>query len=605
MPYPIDPRLITHGSAIPTSSYSDQPYIVRTDDGAWLCCVTTGSGIEGAPGQIVTTLRSSDQGRTWSAPMAVEPLDGLEASYAVMLKVPGGRVYLFYNHNSDNLRAVKADDPPFKGGVCTRVDSLGYFVMKYSDDHGRSWSARRYPILVRAFEIDRQNAYGGAIRFFWNVGKPFSHNGAAYVSLHKVGGFGEGFFTSSEGVLLKSPNMLSEADPDKIVWETLPDGEIGLRTPPGGGPIAEEQSYTVLSDGSFFVVYRSIDGHPVCSYSRDGGHTWSTPRYMCFGDGRPIKHPRAANFVWKCANGKYLYWFHNHGGRFIREHPQRRSTAYEDRNPVWLAGGVEVDGLVGREIRWSQPEIALYDDDPYIRISYPDLVEESGQYYLTETQKQVARVHRIESGLLQGLWGQFEQGAASGEGMVLALDRYALAGLLAVDLPALPDFTVRDHQRADYGTLQTRAGLTLELRLRLDVLVPGQVLLDSRNQQGVGLCLHTVAGGALELILNDGRTENRWESDSGTLQEGVLQHVVVIVDGGPRLILYVIDGRLQDGGEDRQFGWGRFSPNLRGVNSGTPLRIGVGLKGVLHGLTIYGRALRVSEAVGNYNSINR
>jgi hypothetical protein len=30
------------------------------------------------------------------------------------------------------------------------------------------------------------------------------------------------------------------------VWETLPDGEVGLRTPPGGGPIAEEQSTVVL-----------------------------------------------------------------------------------------------------------------------------------------------------------------------------------------------------------------------------------------------------------------------------------------------------------------------------------------------------------------------
>ena len=53
-----------------------------------------------------------------------------------------------------------------------------------------------------------------------------------------------------------------------------------------------------------------------------------------------MKHPRAADFAWRCANGKYIYWFHNHGGRFIREH-HRRTIAYEDRNPVWLVGGVE------------------------------------------------------------------------------------------------------------------------------------------------------------------------------------------------------------------------------------------------------------------------
>lgn len=63
-------------------------------------------------------------------------------------------------------------------------------------------------------------------------------------------------------------------------------------------------------------------------------------------------------------------------GRFIREHPNPGSIGYNDRNPVWMAGGVEVDGENGKEIQWSQPEILLYDDDPLVRMSYPDLIEE-------------------------------------------------------------------------------------------------------------------------------------------------------------------------------------------------------------------------------------
>ena len=121
-----------------------------------------------------------------------------------------------------------------------------------------------------------------------------------------------------------------------------------------------------------------------------------------------MKHPRAANFAWRCENGKYLYWFHNHGGRFIREHQQRRTIAYEERNPVWLSGGEEVDTPQGKVIRWSQPEIALYDDDPIIRMSYPDLVEDKGKYYLTETQKDIARVHEVDSTMLEGQWTQLE-----------------------------------------------------------------------------------------------------------------------------------------------------------------------------------------------------
>src|SRR5690349_19517207 len=92
-----DPRNIRSGWIIPDEGYSDQPYIVKTDDGAWLCVVTTGPGVEGAGGQHVVARRSMDLGRTWSAPVAVEPSDGPEASYAVLLKAPYGRVYVFYN----------------------------------------------------------------------------------------------------------------------------------------------------------------------------------------------------------------------------------------------------------------------------------------------------------------------------------------------------------------------------------------------------------------------------------------------------------------------------------------------------------------------------
>lgn len=587
-----DPRHIANGWEIPTDSYSDQPYIVQTDDGAWLCCVTTGAGHEGAPGQHVTTMRSTDQGRTWSTPVPVEPPGGPEASYAVMLKVPSGRVYIFYNHNTDRVREVKRHDGK---GAFTRVDSLGHFVCKYSDDHGKSWSAERYEIPVREFACDRENVYGGALRFFWNVGKPFTHDGAAFVSLHKVGKMGEGFFAQSEGVLLRSDNILTETDPAKLNWETLPDGDVGLRTPPGGGPVSEEQSYCVLSDGSFYCVYRSIDGYPVETYSRDGGHTWTTPRYKRFADGRLMKHPRAANFAWKCGNGKYLYWFHNHGGRFIGENPNALNIAYDDRNPVWLCGGEEVDTPDGREIRWTQPEIVLYDDDPFVRMSYPDLVEEGERYFLTETQKHVARVHELEPRLLEGLWGQFENASVATEGLLLEVRQPVPGG---ISLPRLPELLTRDNARPDYGTKDLRAGFAVDVWLQLPSLEAGQPLLDARDETGHGWALTTTDRDAVRITLNDGRTENSWDCDPGLLTAGTLHHVVAIVDGGPKLVLFVVDGRLCDGGDHRQFGWGRFSPNLRDVNGAGQLTIGRAVRG----LRVYGRALRVSEAIGNYKA---
>ena len=428
---------------------------------------------------------------------------------------------------------------------------------------------------------------------------------------------GEGFFRQSEGALLKSDNLLSEPDPEKIHWKTLPDGEVGLRTPPGGGPIAEEQSYVVLSDGSFHVTYRSIDGYPVESYSRDGGHTWSTPRYKRYTDGRKLKNPRAANFVWKCRNGKYLYWFHNHGGHFIRDMWGQSSETnglvkngngpYDDRNPVWLSAGLEVDTPAGREIAWSEPEIALYDHDPFVRISYPDLVEEDGRDFLSETQKDIARVHEIPAAMLDGMWtalaatlGQ-ERGdlPISADKCLINLPINAGEAIPAVvplpEVPWLPHFRTRNWQAADYRGTDSGEGAALEVWVTLPTLDPGQALLDNRDAAGCGFCLCTVAGGAVELTLCDGQTENHWTSDP-VLQAGRRHHVVVNVDGGPRIISYIIDGRFCDGGETRQFGWGRFSPYLRHVNAARELRVARQVDTV----RLYTRPLRTAEAIRHF-----
>ena len=589
-----DWRNIRNGLIIPDESYSDQPYIVKTDDGAWLCILTTGAGREGQSGQYVAVTRSTDHGKTWSKLVPLEPTDGPEASYAVLLKVPSGRVYAFYNHNTDNIRSIKSDVwAGSPSGTIKRVDSQGYFVFKYSDDRGITWSENRYTIPVREFEIDRNNIYKGKIQFFWNVGKAFILNDAGYVPLIKVGGFGEGFFTSNEGVLLKSPNILTETDPEKIIWETLPDGDIGLRTPPGGGPISAEQSFSILSDGSLYCVYRTIDGHPAYSYSRDGGYTWDIPKYLRYANGRLVKHPRAANFAWKCENGKFLYWFHNHGGRFIREHPERRTMAYRDRNPAWMAGGVERDGPDGKIIAWTQPEILLYDDDPIIRMSYPDLVEDNGKYYITETQKDIARVHKIDQELLEGLWNQFENRQAS-------VDDLAIEWIMAnVQFPLQKEGIQFD---PFYVRNLDQSGFTIDLAFRFDDLSPGQVLIDTRNESGKGIKLFTTDEETIRLSMSDGRTTSTWDCDKGMVEAGKNHHMSVIVDGGPKIIMFVVDGILNDGGDARQCGWGRFNPYLQEVNGAELWTIGEHIKGEMLQLIIYKRALRVSEVIGNYFS---
>jgi len=589
-----DPRHISNGWPIPSEGYADQPYIVKTDDGAWLCVMTTGRGVEGASGQHVVSMRSTDRGRTWSDIVPIEPAGGPEASYAVLLKVPDGRIYAFYNHNTDRVREVKREDK----GVYKRVDSLGHYVFKYSDDHGRSWSAERHDVPIREFECDRNNVYGGKLRFFWNVGRPLILGDAAIMVLHKVGAMGSGFFAQSEGAFFSSKNILTERDPRKITFETLPDGDVGLRTPAGGGRVAEEQSIVRLSDGSLYCVYRTVDGWPACAYSRDRGHAWTAPAYASYTPGgRRIKHPRAANFAWNCSNGKFLYWFHNHGGAAIATGGWSGGSPYDDRNPAWLVAGREVDTPQGKCIEWSQPEILLYDDDPYIRMSYPDLVEDDGKFYITETQKNVGRVHQIPARLIEGLFGQWDAPTVAKAGLVLDLpgDRPMPA---SVPMPKLPQFNQRDGSRPDHGGKDLRAGFSLELWLKLDSLKPGQRLLDNRDESGRGILVATTEAGTLRITLNDGRTQASWDGDHGVLQAGKPQHVVITVDGGPKIITFIVNGTLCDGGQSRQFGWGRYSPNLRTPAGAAMLTVSPAVRAA----RLYNRALSTSEAVGNFRA---
>ena len=590
-----DPRHIINGQAIQGEGYADQPYVIKADDGAWVCVITTGNGIEGAPGQHVISMRSVDQGRTWERSVDLEPADGPEASYAVLLKVPGCRIYAFYNHNTDRVTEVKREDK----GTYKRVDSLGHYVFKYSDDHGKSWSKQRYEVPVRAFDIDRKNVYEGRIRFFWNVGRPLILSDAALLTLHKIGAMGDGFYAQSEGAFLKSGNILTERDPNKITFETLPDGDVGLRTPEGGGRVAEEQSVVRLSDGSLYCVYRTIDGWPSCAYSRDGGHTWSAPASMSYlPGGRRVKHPRAANFAWNCSNGKFLYWFHNHGGKFVGDlgaAGKGGRSPYDDRNPAWLMAGREVVTPHGRMIEWSQPEILLYDDDPYIRMSYPDLIEDGGKYFVTETQKTIGRVHEIPEALLDGLFHQFDRREIAKTGLSLDLRGPIPA---QVKLPPLPELNRRDPKSEDQRGLDLRAGFSLDLWLALDSVSSASSILDSRDLTGKGIVVSANERGTVRIILNDGRQESSWESDLGMLAVGEPQHVVITVDGGPKIITFVVNGKLCDGGEERQFGWGRFSPTLRTPNGSETILLGK----TVRSLRVYNRAIRTSEAVGNYRA---
>ena len=577
-----DPRNIADGWDIPRENYSDQPYVVITKDGNWLCVLTTGIGVEGNAGQHIIATISTDKGRTWSKPVDIEPPNGPEASWVMPLATPSGRVYAFYTYNFDNLRFdTKSNSPVF----AKRVDTIGAYAYKYSDDYGKSWSKERYYIPMRKMRIDRENPYHGERLYFWGVGKPIITRHGAMFGFAKVGRWGvPGGMMMSQGCVMHSPNLLTEADPKKIKWNLFPDGDEGLHAP--RGPVSDETNLVELSDGSLYATYRTIDGYNCHAYSRDAGHTWTPPAYATYSPtGRRIKHPRAANFVKKFSNGKYLLWFHNHGGESVLE---RQWDYYQDRNPAWILGGIERNGMM----YWSEPEILLYDVSPKVKTSYPDFVEDQGEFYVTETIKTHARVHHIDRSLLEGLWNQAENRAVAGRGLLVTADEGQLKPNGTITMPK-------------FSSLMA-GGFTIEFSVRLREMTKEQVFLDARDAQGKGIAITTSDFSTYRLTMNDGTRTFVWDSDAGTgpgtMKVGEWQHVAFIVDGGPKIVSVVVDGVFNDGGPLRDYGWGRFDPTTGDVNGALTAKVATEVLGEMKLLRMYNRYLRTSEVVGNWRA---
>ncbi|MBI4323817.1 MAG: exo-alpha-sialidase, partial [Chloroflexi bacterium] len=281
----------------------------------------------------------------------------------------------------------------------------------------------------------------------------------------------------------------------------------GLRAPEFGS-IQEEHNLVALSDGTLFCIYRTTMGHPCQAYSRDGGRTWTRPEPAVYSPGgRKFKHPRACPKIWKTSNGRYLFWFHHQGGK-----------DFLGRNPAWICGGVEKDG----HILWSQPEILLYDDDPNTRMSYPDLIEQNGQYWITETQKTIARVHPIDSALLEDLWRQADRREVAKTGLVLTAPTQMLrAGEVALE--ERPNF-------------DGPSGFSLDFWIRLDELTAGQTIFEARHAGRRGFAVTTTSRRTVQLELNDGKIKSTWDCDAGLLKPQQLHHLAIIVDRGPKII---------------------------------------------------------------------
>jgi Concanavalin A-like lectin/glucanases superfamily len=583
----LDWRYIKNGTLIPDENYCDQPYVVTLPNGRWVCIMTTGSGKEGHAKQHIVATHSDDRGKTWSELIDVEPAQERESSYAVPLVTSFGRIYAFYNFNEENVREIN-------GKPMHRCDILGSFSYRYSDDGGESWSKKRHNLPMRKTAVDLQNEWAGKHIHFWCICKPKVDGEGAFFSFTKLQKY---FLTNSEGWLFHSNNIMVEPDVEKLNWQMLPEGDgTGIKHPDFGS-VQEEHNIVVLNDGTIYCVYRTMSGFACVSCSKDRGKTFSIPeKFRYKPGGRIIKTPRACPQLWKCKNGKYLLWIKNHS------YPH-----YQTRNPVWLCGGIEKNGT----IHWSEPEILLYDDNPTIGMSYPDMVEQDGHYWFFETQKYEARVHQVDPELIKSLWTQGEKNAVVTRGLVLVADHKVItSGPIT-----MPDISFSE--RAD-------AGVTFDFWLDSSKIVPGEYLFDARDSNGYGLSILVADDKTLQMTISDESSSMTWDTDSGLLTDGETHHIVAIVDANPQIMMFVIDGKVCDGGQNRFYGW-RSADGMKvdqrsvgetAIDSNwnfdqpampklSPMASRLDVSPSVISLRVYNRYLRVGEAISNYYILRR
>eukprot|EP00947_MAST-08B_sp_MAST-8B-sp1_P002132 g2132.t1 len=270
----------------------DQPYCVTGTLGgrpnSWACLVTATKNTEGGAGEGVFALVSSDGGATWGErPVPLEPeassanaTRALANSYATVVASPGGeRIFAMYTMNVHNVTALPS------GAPLRRSDELGEFVMKWSDDGGRSWSAERVVVPYRETGLDRNNSFAGKVKQMWCVDQTKVVGGTTYVAFTKIGSYIQN--PPEEVFILSSPNLLTDgvANASAATWNLLPDGDVGLLPPGVAGPgdrtqVFEEGHVVPLNGGrGWYAVARTVQGFLAAAQTADPAAAtgWGAP----------------------------------------------------------------------------------------------------------------------------------------------------------------------------------------------------------------------------------------------------------------------------------------------------------------------------------------
>jgi len=329
---------------------------VRFADGMWLTTWGQGSA-ECAPDELIVFATSRDQGRTWTPPRRIIGwrLEFQERiAYGIPFLVPETeRLYLFF-FIDHRVPAGQKPVVPERNGL--------HFI--HSDDRGETWSEPR-PVPVR---LPVPPAAPGHSHCWVNHPPALFPTGDVVftVSLSTHGRHWQ--LGTAEVRTIHCPNLLTERDPARLLFQVFPEGETGIRVnaaPNAANPALarlirafdpaqppldiawnfQEMTIVPLAQADTWLgVGRCYLGSPAYTVSRDRGRTWSPAEPLRFGPGGPpIPHPMTMCPIARLRDGRFLLCFTNNDG-------SARNAAHvwegdgRTRNPQWFAVARQVPG---------------------------------------------------------------------------------------------------------------------------------------------------------------------------------------------------------------------------------------------------------------------
>ena len=298
----------------PYAAEASDHVLVEVTSGGDLLAIWTYATRENVSDNSVMYARSSDDGRTWTAPtpIAAPQQPGTYCNFGWPVISRAGRIYVFYNFAKGVgegfinavMRCSYSDDDG-----CTWVDAGIDIPYRRNDkyDHPDPSLDSRCIVWQKPIRDAKDRPVAGLTRCTAAYVKPTSkENGLAECRCE----------------FIRYDNIDEGPEPQDLEITFLPDDEDLVSVPATFEPeqsmgitFCQEPGLVLLPDGRLFAAMRTANGQVWYSVSDDDGHTFGPSEILRFRDGgEPLLNPVAPTPMFRMGDGRFLLFIQNHDG---------------------------------------------------------------------------------------------------------------------------------------------------------------------------------------------------------------------------------------------------------------------------------------------------